>query len=206
MVKTGFCAATILFLSVALLTNDAEARPGNPGGGRGAQVVKQRGSVSRSFSAPRMTQRPAIHFRSAGSRYQGIKTFKSIKTTNKSFRPAHTSPKLAGSNKGLTPQQLKSGKITTGPTGKLAHATFAPKHAFNAVGGDWWRFRRRFVPGFFFGWVGPVFWPFFYVDLFEYTFWPFYYADYFWAYPYDEIFETIYFIETVPVGPGRGRA
>ena len=50
--------------------------------------------------------------------------------------------------------------------------------------GDWWRHRP------FFGWAGPVFWPWFYDDFFYYTFWDYgpYYDDPFWAYGYGDIY------------------
>jgi LTXXQ motif family protein len=49
----------------------------------------------------------------------------------------------------------------------------------------------------FFGWAGPVFWPYAYNDLFDYMFWPYdYYDDYydpFWAYGYDDLFTGIFY-------------
>jgi hypothetical protein len=51
-------------------------------------------------------------------------------------------------------------------------------------------FRRGFV-----GWVGPVFWPYAYLDIFGYVFWPYEYDEYydlFWAYGYDALFGGIF--------------
>src|SRR5256885_1672709 len=39
--------------------------------------------------------------------------------------------------------------------------------------------RAAFVP-----WLGPVFWPYAYADLFDYTFWPHAYDEAYWAYAY----------------------
>ncbi|KRR19255.1 hypothetical protein CQ13_34055 [Bradyrhizobium retamae] len=41
-------------------------------------------------------------------------------------------------------------------------------------------------------WVGPVFWPYVYFDIFHYTFWPHAYFNGYWAYAYDDIFEGIF--------------
>jgi hypothetical protein len=62
--------------------------------------------------------------------------------------------------------------------------------------------RHGFRRGFF-GWAGPVFWPYAYDDLFDYAFWPYdYYDDYydpFWAYGYDDLFAGIFY----PADPGN---
>jgi hypothetical protein len=54
--------------------------------------------------------------------------------------------------------------------------------------GDWWRHRP------FFGWAGPVFWPWFYDDFFYSTFWDYgpYYDDPFWAYGYGDIYGAMF--------------
>jgi hypothetical protein len=58
---------------------------------------------------------------------------------------------------------------------------WAPRHA--------WRrgHRAAFVP-----WLGPVFWPYAYSDIFEYTFWPSGYASGYWAYAYDDFVDTVF--------------
>ena len=52
-----------------------------------------------------------------------------------------------------------------------------------------WRRGRhaRFV-----AWLGPVFWPYAYYDMFHYTFWPYAYDEGYWAYAYDDMFESVY--------------
>jgi hypothetical protein len=47
--------------------------------------------------------------------------------------------------------------------------------------------RAAFVP-----WLGPVFWPYVYSDIFEYTFWPEAYDDAYWAYAYDDLIDTVF--------------
>ncbi len=47
--------------------------------------------------------------------------------------------------------------------------------------------RAAFVP-----WLGPVFWPYAYADIFNYTFWPAAYDDGYWAYAYDDFLDTVF--------------
>ncbi len=47
--------------------------------------------------------------------------------------------------------------------------------------------RAAFVP-----WLGPVFWPYAYADIFNYTFWPDAYDDAYWAYAYDDFVDTVF--------------
>jgi LTXXQ motif family protein len=49
----------------------------------------------------------------------------------------------------------------------------------------WWR------TGIVIGWVGPVFWPYAYYDVFDYVYWPYAYDD-FWPYAYDDVYYGIY--------------
>ena len=53
-----------------------------------------------------------------------------------------------------------------------------------------WRHKVRaaFVP-----WFGPVFWPYAYSDVFDYTFWPYAYDESYWAFVYDDFFDGIFF-------------
>ena len=53
--------------------------------------------------------------------------------------------------------------------------------------------RAHFVP-----WYGPVFWPYAYSDVFDYTFWPSGYDDGFWAYAYDDFFDGLFWGESGP--------
>jgi LTXXQ motif family protein len=59
--------------------------------------------------------------------------------------------------------------------------SWAPRHA--------WRRGQRaaFVP-----WVGHVFWPYAYSDIFNYTFWPYAYEPGYWAYAYDDFVDTVF--------------
>jgi hypothetical protein len=52
---------------------------------------------------------------------------------------------------------------------------------------------RRHVRAAFVPWLGPVFWPYAYADIFDYTFWPGAYDDAYWAYAYDDFVDTVFF-------------
>jgi hypothetical protein len=52
-----------------------------------------------------------------------------------------------------------------------------------------WRRNHRAA---FVAWLGPVFWPYAYNDIFYYTFWPDAYDDGYWAYAYDDFLDSLY--------------
>jgi len=52
-----------------------------------------------------------------------------------------------------------------------------------------WRHGHRAA---FVAWLGPVFWPYAYSDIFEYTFWPYAYDPGYWAYAYDDFVDTVF--------------
>ncbi|WP_453950958.1 Spy/CpxP family protein refolding chaperone [Bradyrhizobium sp. USDA 377] len=52
-----------------------------------------------------------------------------------------------------------------------------------------WRHRHRAV---FVAWLGPVFWPYAYSDIFDYTFWSYAYEPGYWAYAYDDFVDTVF--------------
>jgi hypothetical protein len=53
-----------------------------------------------------------------------------------------------------------------------------------------WRHHHR---AWFVAWFGPVFWPYAFADLFDYTFWPWGYYDGYWDYAYDDFYDGIFF-------------
>jgi LTXXQ motif family protein len=57
--------------------------------------------------------------------------------------------------------------------------------AFSGSAWPWWR------GGVVLGWVGPLFWPYAYYDLFDYVYWPYGYDD-FWPYAYDDVYYGMY--------------
>jgi hypothetical protein len=83
---------------------------------------------------------------------------------------------------------LAAGAGRSGARLTSARATFAaPRQA-------WSRGQRAgFVP-----WYGPVFWPYAYADIFDYTFWPDGYDDGYWAYAYDDFFDGVFWGQVGP--------
>jgi hypothetical protein len=55
-------------------------------------------------------------------------------------------------------------------------------------GGNWWWRHRN--GGF--GWVGPLFWPFAFYDIYDYAFWGYPYDDAFWGYGYPDLYAGIF--------------
>jgi hypothetical protein len=111
--------------------------------------------------------------------------------------------RINGTRAALANTTLRGGRLATMSlagagaglvrTGGLARHTGAWHNgAWNGMRwshrGDWWRHRP------FFGWAGPVFWPWFYDDFFYSTFWNYgpYYDDPFWAYGYGDIYGAMF--------------
>jgi hypothetical protein len=59
--------------------------------------------------------------------------------------------------------------------------------AWSGGGWPWWQHANG---GF--GWVGPVFWPFAYRDIYDYAFWGAPYAGTFWGYGYGDLYAGIF--------------
>jgi LTXXQ motif family protein len=60
-------------------------------------------------------------------------------------------------------------------------------HGQGRFNGGWWRHRNG---GY--GWVGPVFWPFAYDDIYDYTLWGYGNDDPFWGYGYGDIYAGLF--------------
>ena len=58
-----------------------------------------------------------------------------------------------------------------------------------------WRHRH---PAVFVAWLGPVFWPYAYSDIFDYTFWSYAYEPDYWAYAYDDFVDTVFWGDDSP--------
>jgi hypothetical protein len=88
-----------------------------------------------------------------------------------------------------------------GRTSFAAHRHFAGGGAFHPFWNHGWHWHNHL------GWVGPLFWPFAYGDVFYYALWPDDYADVdpFWVYGYGDIYEGIfspYVYDDYVQGPG----
>jgi LTXXQ motif family protein len=95
----------------------------------------------------------------------------------------------------LTGPGIRSANLGHGVFGNRAIANVAWRSHFASArfhgrffGSGWWPWWRR---GLVIGWIGPLFWPYAYSDLFDYAYWPYAYDD-FWPYAYDDIYYGIY--------------
>jgi hypothetical protein len=78
--------------------------------------------------------------------------------------------------------QFRSNDALQARTALMARENgWAPRHA--------WRRGHRAA---FVAWLGPVFWPYAYSDIFSYTFWPYAYDPGYWAYAYDDFVDTVF--------------
>ena len=78
--------------------------------------------------------------------------------------------------------QFRSNDALQARTALMARENrWAPRHA--------WRHGHRAA---FVAWLGPVFWPYAYSDIFSYTFWPYAYDPGYWAYAYDDFVDTVF--------------
>ena len=69
----------------------------------------------------------------------------------------------------------------------VATAAMAGRHDARGGRNGWWRHRNG---GF--GWVGPVFWPFAYYDMYDYAMWGYGYDPLFWDYGYNDIYAGLF--------------
>ena len=72
--------------------------------------------------------------------------------------------------------------------GPQAQAALAARQSGWAPRQAWHRGHRAA----FVAWLGPVFWPYAYSDIFSYTFWPYAYDPGYWAYAYDDFVDTVF--------------
>jgi hypothetical protein len=100
---------------------------------------------------------------------------------------------------GPSPSERSADALKAAARGRFA-AHFGSKDAFQAQAAlaarqngwaprDAWRHRKRAT---FVAFLGPVFWPYAYSDIFEYTFWPSAYEPGYWAYAYDDFVDTVF--------------
>ena len=68
-----------------------------------------------------------------------------------------------------------------------ASAATAGWHNGRDGGNGWWRHGHG---GY--GWVGPLYWPFAYYDMYDYSMWGYGYDDSFWDYGYGDIYAALF--------------
>ena len=100
----------------------------------------------------------------------------------------------------LTPETARRGRFAAAfaaQGGQFARGDhFRGHHRFAYLAAHrGWRHGHRAT---FVAWYGPVFWPYAYSDIFDYTFWPYGYDDGYWAYVYDDFFDGVFWGEYGP--------
>jgi hypothetical protein len=87
----------------------------------------------------------------------------------------------------LRQQRLRDGGFSSNFRPRQQYLNEARWNRWN--GRQAWRYGHRaaFIP-----WIGAVFWPYAYSDIFDYTFWPDGYDDGYWAYAYDDFVDTVF--------------
>ncbi len=80
---------------------------------------------------------------------------------------------------------FRNGRLISNPAARAQIAAAAALAGWHGASSGWWQH-----PGGFYGWVGPLFWPFAYNDLYDYTIW----GDGlgFWGYGYPDIYAGIF--------------
>ncbi len=173
VLTTGACIAAVLLLVVPLLTLEADARGGGGHGGGGHGGGGHGGGGVHSSKAAHI----------GGARSGGAHiAAHSVRGSRFARRSARTGG--AFGNRAIANVALQS---------QFGQARF--HGGFFGSSWPWWR------GGLVIGWVGPLFWPYAYYDLFDYVYWPYAYDD-FWPYAYDDVYYGIYGnYAYIPPGP-----
>jgi hypothetical protein len=172
------------------------------------------GVAGRSVSGPRVAGLRGGRRSLAGSRFAG-RSLRSTHTGVASARlagrgtrfaaaGAHTIGTAAGlhgraanfPHGGFANRPIANAAFRTHFASARFHGRFFGSHWFAGSRWPWWR------KGIVIGWIGPVFWPYAYYDVFDYVYWPYAYDD-FWPYAYDDVYYGIYG-NYAYTGPGAG--
>src|SRR5438132_2951349 len=207
VLTAGACIAAVLLLVVPLLTLEADARGGgghggggHGGGGHGGGGVRSSkaahigGARSRgahiAVHSVRGSRFPGRSARTGGARISGAGnrfTHASTHTLGRAAARAGDPGRRVLGNRAIANMALRS---------QFGQARF--HGGFSGSSWPWWR------GGLVIGWVGPLFWPYAYYDLFDYVYWPYAYDD-FWPYAYDDVYYGIYRnYAYIPPGPRSG--
>jgi len=159
----------------------------------GASFSRGAASVSRGPVFTRSFSHSAIGVRSfSGARFNHVHTFSGSHVRAFTGNRVHT---LSGArtfgatrwNHGALGTHALAGAHVLAPGARMAALSHVNTSGWHRH--DWWRHRG------FFGWIGPLFWPFFYDDLWYDVFWgygPYYWEDPFWAYGYGDIYGAMF--------------
>ena len=133
--------------------------------------------AARSFSGRSFTGRPVTSARGVATARIGggrFATASARTVAGPGLRTAHLGRGVFG-NRAIANVAWQSRFASSRFHGKFAGSRWRP----------WWS------GGLVIGWVGPLFWPYAYYDIFDYVYWPYAYDD-FWPYAYDDVYYGIY--------------
>ena len=203
--RASVWASAISILAIGLLAApmlDISARAHGVGGGAraggGRGVSFGRGASGASFGhgalgVSRGGSRSSFHSSSgsrAGRASIGSQSFSGNRASigSRSFSGngrATTTGSLSRAANLTRAHQVLGNRVITNAAFHSAHVPFRFQGRFFGSPWPWW------WGGIVIGWVGPVFWPYFFFDFCDYVFWPYAYDD-FWPYAYDDIYYGIY--------------
>ena len=156
---------------------------------RGQRSFAVRGRASRAAGNAAALRANAATNRNAISRNAAI-----TRNANASIGPARTATVKSNAVRNALSSRSVAGALHNGaalrnPNARahiLASAATAGWHE-GRDGHGWWRHRHG---GF--GWVGPLFWPLAYYDIYDYTLWGYGYDPLFWDYGYNDIYAGVF--------------
>jgi hypothetical protein len=173
-------------------------------GGGGASHFSARPAISRSAAAPssRGTVSRGTASRGSGSAASHSPASNSVgqrtlfDSTGNATHNARDNPNLKSNavrstlNSPAVSGALRNRSALRNP-GSRAHITASAAtagwHNGRDGGNGWWRHGNG---GY--GWVGPLYWPFAYYDMYDYAMWGYGYDDSFWGYGYGDIYAGIF--------------
>jgi hypothetical protein len=95
----------------------------------------------------------------------------------------------------ITPDAARQGRFASAFAGSAQAGDFRQRRFWHDPARRAWNRGHRAA---FVAWFGPVFWPYAYSDIFDYTFWPSGYDDGYWASAYDDFFDSVFWGESGP--------
>jgi LTXXQ motif family protein len=192
--------------ALAAKSGGGGGHPGGGGGGHAGSGGYAGGGAH--FSAPRGS---ASHFSAHAAPHTSASRFRGAPSSRVTHVTPSTAHPLAATVHPLvtTARPLAAGAHTAfrhpvggaDPASFLAHRHFAGGPSFRPFFGRGWHPYRHL------GWIGPLFWPYAYGDIFYCSLWSSAYCGYdpFWAYGYGDIYESIfspYSYDQYVQGPG----
>ncbi|MFY9954332.1 Spy/CpxP family protein refolding chaperone [Bradyrhizobium sp.] len=176
----------------------------------GAPRFASRPAISHFAARPAFHSQRSIAARSNPNRAAALKSngnaaisrsnaaiSRNVKNANVSIGPSRTAAIKSNSirnalNSSSVAGMLHNHTSLRNPNARAQLVATAATAGWHAGRGDhdhngWWRHRHG---GF--GWVGPLFWPLAYYDIYDYTLWGYGYDPLFWDYGYNDIYAGVF--------------